>query len=80
MANPIDQQVIDFTANYTERPPESINGSTTLESLGIVTEEDTMQYTMELEDNFRLTFEDGDADGIINVGLAIALIKRKMGG
>jgi hypothetical protein len=32
---------------------------------------------MELEDNFTLTYEDGDANGIVTVGNATTLIKKK---
>ena len=78
--NPIDQKVIDFTAVYTDRPPSSINDSTTLESIGIIGEEDTIEFTMELEDSFGLTYEEGDADGMVTVGNETALIKKKLGG
>jgi acyl carrier protein len=80
MGNPIDQQVIDFTTNYTHSSPGTINETTQLADIGIVTEQDTVTYMMELEDNFSLTYEDSDSAGILSVSDAIDLIKKKMGG
>jgi len=80
MGNPIDQQVIDFTANYTSQSPDSITESTTLDSIGISGIQETIQYTMELEDSFELIYEDGDGNGLVTVGDAAALIKKKLGG
>jgi len=80
MADTISQQVIDFTANYTSQQPDSITESTTLESIGIVTIQDTIEYMMELEDSFELIYEESDASGIVTVGDAIELIKKKLGG
>jgi acyl carrier protein len=77
MGDTISQQVIDFTADYTGQTP--IETSTTLASIGIAGGQDTVQYTMELEDNFQLTYNDGDANGIVTVGNAITLIRNKMG-
>lgn len=75
--NSIAQQVIDFTAAYTATPPPEITPATTLASIGIVTPQDTVEYMMELEDNFKLTYEQGDADGISTVDDAINLIQKK---
>jgi hypothetical protein len=44
MADPIEQQVIDFTANYTSHSPESINDTTTLASIGIEGEQDIITH------------------------------------
>lgn len=79
MTNSIDQQVIDFTAAYTGSSPGAINNSTTLDSLGIVTKQDIVDYVTELEDSFDLMYEEGDANGIATVGDAAALIERKLG-
>lgn len=79
MTNSIDQQVIDFTAVYTGSSPGAINNSTTLDSLGIVTKQDVVDYVTELEDSFDLMYEEGDANGIVTVGDAAALIERKLG-
>jgi acyl carrier protein len=80
MSNSVNQQVIDFTAAYTGTSPGAINDSTTLASLGIVTRDDIIEYLIELEDSFSLTYEEGDANGIETVGNATALIEKKMGG
>lgn len=80
MTNSVNQQVIDFTAAYTGTSPGAINDTTTLVSLGIVTREDTVEYIIELEDSFDLTYEEGDANGIETVGNATALIEKKLGG
>ena len=76
----VAQQVIDFIVNYTNSPEVSLTSSTTLASLGIVSTQDTVELIMELEDSFGLTYEDGDADGIVTVGDAIALIQSKLNG
>ncbi len=78
--NPIDQQVIDFTAEYVSMPPEEINNSTVLASIGISTESDLVRYMEELEENFGLIYESGDENGIVTVGDATALIEKKLGG
>jgi len=78
-SNSTDQSVIDFTANYTSSSAQSINGSTTLESIGIETQQDIAQYMMELEDSFGLTYVDDDANGIVTVGDVIAFINQKLG-
>ncbi|NOS83840.1 MAG: hypothetical protein HOP31_01770 [Ignavibacteria bacterium] len=80
MLNSVNQQVIDFTAAYTGTSPGAIDDSTTLVSLGIVTREDCVEYIIELEDSFNLTYEEGDANGIETVGNATALIEKKLGG
>lgn len=74
----IDQQVIDFTARYTGTDPGEVHNSTTLESIGIVTEEDVVMYLTELEESFGLIYESGDQDGIVTVGNAAALIEKKL--
>ncbi|MEO8514005.1 MAG: acyl carrier protein [Ignavibacteria bacterium] len=79
MGNSVDQQVIDFTAVYTGTSPSEINNSTTLSSLGIVSIADIVTYLTELEDSFGLVFEPSDADGIVTVGNAAAMIKKKLG-
>lgn len=79
MSDSINQQVIDFTANYTGYSPESINDTTALSSIGIVTEQDTITYMVELEEFFGLTYEEGDEIGILIVGDAVKLIKKKLG-
>ncbi len=79
MENSINQQVIDFTAAYTERSPGDINDSTTLVSIGIVTREDAAEYMFELEDSFELIYEKGDENGIETVGDAVAFITNKLG-
>lgn len=78
MGLPVDEQVILFTAAYTSTPPAEINDSTTLASLGIVGEQDTITYIMELEDSFELVYESGDEDGIVTVGDATRLIEKKL--
>lgn len=79
MKNSIDQQVIDFTAQYTGTDPGEVHNSTTLESIGIVTEEDIISYLVELEESFALTYESGDQIGIVTVGNAAAMIEKKLG-
>ncbi len=79
MADPINQQVIDFTADYTGYPPASINDLTALANIGIVTEQDTITYIVELEQFFGVPYEQGDEDGILTVGDAVILIKKKLG-
>ena len=80
MGSSVEQQVIDFTASYTSTGSSSINSATTLASLGIPSGQDTIEYMMELEDSFEITYEEGDADGIITVGDAVAFITAKLGG
>jgi len=72
----VEDDVINFTITYSSHP--SITSSTTLSSIGIVSEQDTITYTMELEDNFHLTYQQGDASGLVTVGDAIALIQSKL--
>jgi len=79
MVNNINQQVIDFTAAYTSRPPGDINDSTTLASLGIVSREDRVTYMEDLEDHFGLKYEPGDESGIETVGNAVVFITNKLG-
>lgn len=79
MNNDIDQQVIDFTANYVELPPSRINNNTVLADIGIVTQQETITYVMELEESFGLTYEEGDENGIVTVGDAAELITKKLG-
>ena len=79
MQNNINQQVIDFTADYVGEPPDSINDSTSYSSIGIQSEEDLVQYIVELEQVFGLTYEEGDQVGIVVVGDAVNLIKKKLG-
>jgi hypothetical protein len=79
MADSINQQVIDFTAQYTGYSPAAIDDFTPLASIGIVTEQDTVNYVVELEESFGLTYEEGDAIGILIVGDAVRLIKKKLG-
>jgi acyl carrier protein len=76
----IAQQVIAFIANYTNSIEVSLNSSTTLASLGIVSTQDTVELIMELEDSFGIPYEEGDAEGIVTVGDAIALIQSKLNG
>jgi acyl carrier protein len=78
MQNSINQRVIDFTAGHTGVSSGAIDNSTTLESLGIASEQDTIQYIMELEDNFGLPYDAGDEAGIVTVGDAAALIMNKL--
>jgi acyl carrier protein len=77
--NPVDERVIIFTANYTGYPVDSINDSTVLANIGIVTEADRVQYMMELEESFGLIYQEGDANGIVTVGDATELIEKKLG-
>jgi acyl carrier protein len=79
MKNSVDQQVIDFTAQYTGTDPGEIYNSTILSSIGIVTEEDVITYLTELEESFGLTYESGDQTGIITVGNAAEMIEKKLG-
>lgn len=79
MGNSIDQQVIDFTATYTGTSPGEISNSTTLSSLGIVTYPDMVTYIVNLEENFGLVYQEGDANGIVTVGDADKLIEKKLG-
>ena len=79
MVNNINQQVIDFTAVYTSHSPGDIKDSTTLASIGIVTGDDRAEYMYELEDNFGLTYEPGDENGIETVGNAVVFITNKLG-
>ena len=79
MSDSINQQVIDFTADYTGNSPESINDLTTLASLGLMTEQDVIQYIVELEQFFGLSYEQGDEFGILTVGDAVKLIEKKLG-
>ena len=80
MVNNINQQVIDFTAVYTNRPAGDIKDSTTLASIGIISKDDTAEYMYELEDNFGLIYEPGDENGIDTVGNAVVFITNKLGG
>ncbi len=80
MQNSIDQQVIDFTANYTGVSVGDVHNYTTLVSLGIITKPDTIKYITELEDSFDLGYEPGDENGIVTVGDAAAMITRKLDG
>jgi hypothetical protein len=75
----VDQQVIDFTADYTGTDPREIHNSTTLESIGITTEEDVVMYLTELEESFGLIYESGDQIGIVTVGNAAVMIEKKLG-
>ncbi len=79
MENPVDQQVIEFTAAYTGVSVGEISNSTTLESLGIITKPDLFEYLTDLEDNFELIFEPSDANGIVTVGDAAVMIENKLG-
>lgn len=72
------QQVIDFTAGYLNRTTDSINISTLLADIGLITEQDTIQYMMELEDNFGLTYENGDSNELVTIGDAISFIQTKL--
>lgn len=76
--NSVDQQTIEFTANYVKMPVEDIHNYTTLDSIGIVTEQDRVEYMSGLEENFGLTYESGDQDGINNVGEAAIFIEKKL--
>lgn len=75
----IDQQVIEFTAVYVDMPVENIHNSTTLDSIGISSTEDRIEYMTGLEENFGLTYEQGDEDGIYTVGEAAVFIEKKLG-
>jgi acyl carrier protein len=77
--NSVDQQVIEFTANYVKMPVESIHNSTTLDSIGISSAEDRVEYMTGLEENFGLTYEPGDEEGIYTVGEAAVFIEKKLG-
>jgi len=79
MKNSVDQQVIDFTAQYTGTDPGEVHNSTTLESIGIISEEDIITYLTELEESFGLIYESGDQAGIVTVGNAAAMIEKKLG-
>ncbi|MBZ0203762.1 MAG: hypothetical protein IT281_00355 [Ignavibacteria bacterium] len=79
MENSINQRVINFTAEYVERDPDTINDLTTYESIGIVTNEELVQYMVELEDSFGLIYDPGDETGIIVVGNATEFITKKLG-
>ncbi len=79
MPNNINQQVIDFTAEYVGQSPGSIDDSTSYSSIGIQSEEDLIQYIVELEQFFGLPYEAGDQNGIEVVGNAVQLIKKKLG-
>jgi len=74
----LDQQVINFVAQYVAQPASAINDSTTFTSLGINTMTDLIQLISECEDNFGLVYQTGDEKGIITVGDLTALIKRKL--
>jgi len=78
MQNSINQKVIDFTATYCGAVPGTIDDSTTLESLGIVSEQDRIEYMMELEDSFNIQYQQGDGTGIVTVGDAVGLIMGKL--
>lgn len=80
MGQSIDQQVIDFVANYYGVSSSSISSSTTFSSLGTNTISDLIKMIQKCEDNFGLIYETGDENGIITVGDLIALINRKLGG
>ncbi len=79
MKNSVDEEVIDFTAEYTHTSPDSINDATVLATIGIVTYDDKVLYITNLEDSFNLTYEEGDANGMELVGDATALIEKKLG-
>lgn len=79
MNNSIDQQVIDFTANYVSMPSSRIHNYTVLADIGIVTQQETITYVMELEESFGLAYDPGDESGIITVGDATELITKKLG-
>ena len=79
MQNSVNQQVIDFTADYVGQPPESITDSTTYTSIGIESEDSLTQYIVELEQFFGLSYQDGDQDGIVVVANAVTMIKKKLG-
>ncbi len=79
MKNSVDEEVIDFTAEYTHTSPDSINDATELASIGIVTYDDKVAYITNLEDSFNLTYEEGDAVGLVIVGDATLLIEKKLG-
>ena len=79
MQNSVNQQVIDFTADYVGQPPDSISDSTTYSSIGIEGDDSLVQYLVELEQFFGLTYEDGDQNGIEIVGDAVRMIERKLG-
>jgi hypothetical protein len=79
MENTVDQQVIDFTAEYVSMPSPEINDSTVLANIGISTREDMINYMRELEENFNLIYEDGDQNGIVTVGDATKFIQSKLG-
>jgi len=77
--NSIDQEVIDFTAEYTHTKPEDLNDSTVLASIGIVTEEERETYMIETEERFGLIYEPGDQDGIYIIGEVTTFIEKKLG-
>lgn len=76
--DPVDQQVIDFTADYTSTDPRDIHNSTTLQSLGIISEDDVIMYIIELEESFGLIYKPGDQNGIVTVGNAAIMIEKKL--
>lgn len=77
--NTIDQQVIDFTAEYVDMKPSEINDQTVLSDIGIITIEEETRYIVELEEYFALQYDPGDQDGIVTVGNATQLIEKKLG-
>jgi hypothetical protein len=78
MTQPINEQVIIFTANYTGHSVSEIHDYTTLASIGIITKPETVNYVSELEESFGIQYEQGDANGIVTVGDATLLIESKL--
>jgi acyl carrier protein len=78
MPDIIDQQVIEFTANWCEIPISEVDLTTPFDSIGI-TSGDCPQYLMDLEDSFGLTYKSGDEKGMNVVENAADLIRRKLG-
>ncbi len=77
--NSIDQEVINFTAEYTHTSPEDLNDNTVLASIGIVSDEERVQYMVEVEERFGLIYEPGDQDGIYIIGEVTTFIEKKLG-
>jgi acyl carrier protein len=76
--NNVDQEVINFTAVYTHTSPQSLDNSTILAEIGIITDSDRIKYLVELEERFGLIYEPGDQNGVYTIGDAVKLIESKL--
>ena len=80
MPDLIEQRVIGYIAGWYCLSADSLSAGTTFESIGIIAATGALlNIIMELEDSFSLTYVDGDTKGIVTIGDAVALIKRKLG-